>query len=144
MRKLGQRLRAGWARRNPVSGQSLESVREVIRAKFDAELPPPTDGRTYIKCPECHEWIFEENLMWISGSLRGDPLLGPDAALRFHATQFDKTGSGLDAQGSRCLDVACPLCHAQLPRTWAWAEMNRRLGPQPKPANIKPRNTKKP
>ncbi|MCI0540036.1 MAG: hypothetical protein L0Z50_32925 [Verrucomicrobiales bacterium] len=51
----------------------------------------------------------------VHDSLRGDPILGQDAPLRFHATQFNDRGQALDAFGLPCTDVACPHCRRILP-----------------------------
>jgi hypothetical protein len=35
--KLGQRVRAGWARQHPVSERSLETVRSTVRQSWEQE-----------------------------------------------------------------------------------------------------------
>lgn len=42
-------------------------------------------------------------------------MLGPDAPLRFHATQFNDRGQALDAFGLPCTESACPHCRRILP-----------------------------
>ena len=48
-------------------------------------------------------------------SLRGDPVLGEDAAQRFLATRFNDRGQALDALGLPCTEFACPHCRRVLP-----------------------------
>ena len=48
-------------------------------------------------------------------SLRGDPVLGEDAAQRFLATRFNDHGQALDALGLPCTEIACPHCRRVLP-----------------------------
>jgi hypothetical protein len=47
--------------------------------------------------------------------LRGDPILGEDAAQRFKATRFNDLGHALDAMGLPCTGIACPHCRRALP-----------------------------
>ncbi|MEY4272513.1 MAG: hypothetical protein RL250_1379, partial [Verrucomicrobiota bacterium] len=47
--------------------------------------------------------------------LRGDPILGSDARLRFQPTRFNDQGLALDPMGLACTDIACPHCRRQLP-----------------------------
>jgi hypothetical protein len=46
--------------------------------------------------------------------LRGDPILGADARLRFQPTRFNDQGLALDPMGLACTDLACPHCRRQL------------------------------
>jgi hypothetical protein len=47
-------------------------------------------------------------------SLRGDPVLGEDAMLRFQATRFNNQGQALDAMSVPCPDLGCPHCRRKL------------------------------
>ena len=68
-------------------------------------------------CPVC--WTrFEAGdalSVAVHESLRGDPVLGADARLRFHPTRFNDQGLALDPMGLACTDLACPHCRRQLP-----------------------------
>jgi hypothetical protein len=48
--------------------------------------------------------------------LRGDAILGRDAASRFVPTRFTVDGSAIDARGMSCQVIACPRCHLVVPR----------------------------
>jgi hypothetical protein len=76
---------------------------------------PPIDGP--LTCPVCWLRFGPGDIMHVAvhDSLRGDPLLGPDAPLRFHATRFNDRGQGLDAFGLPTTDLACPHCRRILP-----------------------------
>ncbi len=37
LRKLGERLRAGWVKKHPVPEQSLKTVREAVRGQWERE-----------------------------------------------------------------------------------------------------------
>lgn len=51
LRKLGQRVRAGYTRQHPISEKSLETVRTTVREEWEEErkaeqqAKPPTPGR---------------------------------------------------------------------------------------------------
>ncbi|MCC7377418.1 MAG: hypothetical protein IT581_22345 [Verrucomicrobiales bacterium] len=51
----------------------------------------------------------------VHDSLRGDPVLGPDAQQRFQATRFNDRGQARDAFGLPCTEIACPHCRRVLP-----------------------------
>lgn len=86
---------------------------------MDGEIGSPEDSDqpgTYC-CPVC--WLrFEPGqILHVAEHelLRGDPLLGEDAAQRFLATRFDGQGNALDAMGLPCTETACPHCRHLLP-----------------------------
>lgn len=68
-------------------------------------------------CPVCWLKFDAGDVMHVAvhDSLRGDPVLGPDAPLRFHATQFNDRGQALDAFGLPSTEIACPHCRRILP-----------------------------
>lgn len=74
--------------------------------------------RDEITCLHCWAKFAPEDVFWVSEhrELRGDPLLGEEAQLRFLATRFDLSGNALDMKGQTCRDIACPKCHLTLPR----------------------------
>ena len=37
LQKLGQRIRAGWAKKHPISQRSLETVRTTVREQWEVE-----------------------------------------------------------------------------------------------------------
>lgn len=87
------------------------------------ELPstkptPPIDiDKGNFACPTCWLRFDAGDAMHIAihDSLRGDPILGPDAFQRFHATRFNDRGQALDAMGLPSTDLACPHCRRRLP-----------------------------
>ncbi len=68
-------------------------------------------------CPHC--WIAtdlsEVNYIAKHVELVGDPVLGPEAQMRFLPTSFDENGYAIDARGMVCQDMACPNCHLRIP-----------------------------
>ncbi len=91
-----------------------------------AALAPPTAARTHAVaelntgrhlCPVCWTRFEAGDALSIAvhESLRGDPVLGADARLRFHPTRFNDQGLALDPMGLACTDLACPHCRRQLP-----------------------------
>ena len=68
-------------------------------------------------CPVCWTRFDAGDALSIAvhEDLRGDPVLGSDARLRFHPTRFNDQGLALDPMGLACTDVACPHCRRQLP-----------------------------
>lgn len=68
-------------------------------------------------CPVCWTRFDAGDALSIAvhESLRGDPVLGADARLRFHPTRFNDQGLALDPMGLACTDLACPHCRRQMP-----------------------------
>lgn len=68
-------------------------------------------------CPVCWTRFDAGDALSIAvhESLRGDPVLGADARLRFHPTRFNDQGMALDPMGLACTDLACPHCRRQMP-----------------------------
>lgn len=68
-------------------------------------------------CAVCWLRFDKGDVMHIAmhDDLRGDPVLGEDALLRFHATRFNNQGHALDAKNQPCPDIACPHCRRKLP-----------------------------
>jgi hypothetical protein len=68
-------------------------------------------------CPVCWTRFDAGDALSIAvhEDLRGDPILGSDARLRFHPTRFNDQGLALDPMGLACTDIACPHCRRQLP-----------------------------
>lgn len=102
--------------------EALEHLRAVQQAAATDEVATASvsmaaPGGPQLICPVC--WLpFEKgDVMHIAQheTLRGDPQLGVDAALRFHANRFDDNGHALDALGLPCPDLACPHCRRKLP-----------------------------
>jgi hypothetical protein len=67
-------------------------------------------------CPACWLRFDRGDAMHIAvhQSLKGDPLLGEDAMLRFFATNFNNIGQALDGMGLPTSDLACPHCRSKL------------------------------
>ena len=68
-------------------------------------------------CPVCWTRFDAGDALSVAvhEDLRGDPILGADARLRFHPTRFNDQGLALDPMGLACTDIACPHCRRQLP-----------------------------
>lgn len=68
-------------------------------------------------CPVCWTRFDAGDALSVAvhEDLRGDPVLGSDARLRFHPTRFNDQGLALDPKGLACTDMACPHCRRQLP-----------------------------
>lgn len=109
------------------AGFPLLRVAEMVRSlpalkpeppplpEIDPVLPPLGEGEH--TCPTCWLRFGSGDVMSIAthDHLRGDPLLGPDAKLRFIPTRFNDRGQALDSMGLACLDSACPHCRRKLP-----------------------------
>ncbi len=113
-------------------GFFMRDVRESLALKPHAkepakDAPPPVVASTESEavnseygeftCPVCWFKFDRGDTMSIAvhASLRGDPLLGEDQMLRFHATRFNDRGQALDAMGLAAGDLACPHCRRKLP-----------------------------
>ncbi len=81
----------------------------------DAPIPDVQDK--LLVCPHCWNQIRTSKIKYISKhtGLLGDPILGPDAQFRFVPTVFNEQGYAIDAKGIVCQDMACPVCHLQIP-----------------------------
>ncbi len=97
-----------------------------VFAVLGAELPGAPqkmdawamDGRAgSLTCPVCWQKFDPGDAMNIAAhdSLRGDPILGEDARLRFFPTRFNDLGLALDPMGLPSADLACPHCRRKLP-----------------------------
>lgn len=71
-----------------------------------------------VQCSHCWQRFGTADVKFIAESptLAGDPILGPDEALRFAPSRFDPTGAAIDPGGGRCRRLACPRCHSEVPR----------------------------
>jgi hypothetical protein len=98
-------------------GFSLSQVLAVLAGPEASARPVAELNRGRHICPVC--WTrFEAGdalSVAVHESLRGDPVLGADARLRFHPTRFNDQGQALDPMGLACTDLACPHCRRQLP-----------------------------
>lgn len=68
-------------------------------------------------CPACWLRFDRGDVMHIAAhaSLRGDPVLGEEAMIRFNATRFNDRGQAVDAMGIPVTDLSCPHCRRKLP-----------------------------
>ncbi len=103
-------------------GFFLVQVFEVLGVKLPtpteaAEAPALDGSRGHYTCPVCWLKFDAGDTMNIAthDSLRGDPILGEDARLRFFATRFNDLGQALDPLGLPSADLACPHCRRRLP-----------------------------
>jgi hypothetical protein len=83
----------------------------------EADNPEVNSEYGEFTCPICWFKFDRGEVMYIAehNNLRGDPLLGDEAMLRFHATRFNDRGQALDAFGIPTQNLACPHCHRKLP-----------------------------
>jgi hypothetical protein len=107
-------------------GFFLHDAYEVVASlKAAAEPQSPSDAQSaglgkeekLYTCPVCWLKFDAGDIMHVAthDSLRGDPLLGEDAAQRFKAKRFNDEGQALDAMGLPCTEIACPHCRRSLP-----------------------------
>ena len=77
----------------------------------------PADNGTIVECPHCWTSFSLKEVNYIAKhiDLIGDPILGPEAQLRFLPTAFNSQGYALDAKGMVCQEMACPTCHLRIP-----------------------------
>ncbi len=75
--------------------------------------------RSELTCPHCWHRFPPENICWIAehSDLQGDPVTGPESALRFIPTQFNVDCNAIDARGEACKKLACPKCHLGICRS---------------------------
>lgn len=74
-----------------------------------------------LHCPFCWCTFSASDVLSIASQpqLKGDPLLGEGAMLRFKPTAFNSQGLPLDEGGIPCRGTACPHCHSKLPSFYA-------------------------
>lgn len=104
-------------------GFQLRDAFEVVAAlkATAAEVPESkseaAETHPLLTCPVCWLQFDVGDIMHLAthDSLRGDPVLGEDAAQRFLATRFNDRGQALDALGLPCTEYACPHCRRVLP-----------------------------
>lgn len=103
-------------------GFFLAQIFEVLGVNLPAPVAageaPVLDGsRGEYTCPTCWLKFDAGDTMNIAAhdSLRGDPILGEDARLRFFPTRFNDLGQALDPLGLPSADLACPHCRRRLP-----------------------------
>ena len=77
-----------------------------------------------VTCPHCWHHFPPQEVLWVArhADLMGDPVAGPDAALRFLPSQFNADGAARDPRGMVCQSLACPNCHLVIPRPLIEAE----------------------
>jgi hypothetical protein len=99
-----------------------ESTAEIVpvatlNSTSSHESPEVNSDSGHHTCPACWLKFDQGDVMHIAvhQSLKGDPLLGEDAMLRFLATNFNNRGQALDAMGIPTSDIACPHCRSKLP-----------------------------
>ena len=81
------------------------------------DMPEVNSDSGHYTCPACWLRFDRGDVMHISvhEGLKGDPVLGEDAMLRFLATNFNNRSQALDAMGIPTSDMACPHCRGKLP-----------------------------
>jgi len=96
--------------------QVFEALGESMPASKEAQTEKDADAALYT-CPVCWLKFDAGDAMNIAShdSLRGDPILGEDARLRFYPTRFNDLGQAIDPLGLPSADLACPHCRRRLP-----------------------------
>ena len=105
-------------------GFSLSQIAPLLSPQEEAPLR--TSGKALLAaeqnrgahlCPVCWTRFDAGDALSVAihEDLRGDPILGADARLRFQPTRFNDQGLALDPMGLACTDLACPHCRRQLP-----------------------------
>ena len=105
-------------------GFSLSQIAPLLAPPDEAPLHPAGKAQLAAEqnrgahlCPVCWTRFDAGDALSIAvhEDLRGDPILGADARLRFQPTRFNDQGLALDPMGLACTDIACPHCRRQLP-----------------------------
>ncbi|MFZ9991551.1 MAG: hypothetical protein ACO3J6_03940, partial [Opitutales bacterium] len=105
-------------------GFNLAQIAPLVSPPEETEVRPPNpallaaeQNRGAHVCPVCWTRFDAGDALSIAvhENLRGDPVLGSDARLRFQPTRFNDQGLALDPMGLACTDIACPHCRRQLP-----------------------------
>ena len=83
---------------------------EFVEAAFSGYHTDPAS--ITMRCHDCSARFQPEDVKWVAThpSLKGDPILGQEAFLRFFPSGPCPEGV-LDAKGSACTQTACPKCH---------------------------------
>jgi hypothetical protein len=94
---------------------------DVLR-RLGRQVPPGLLPK--VTCPHCWHAFGPDQLLWVSqhADLVGDPVLGPEAQLRFRPSRFNPGCEALDARDMPCQQLACPRCHLLVPRALTEAE----------------------
>ncbi|MBT62042.1 MAG: hypothetical protein CML13_02370 [Puniceicoccaceae bacterium] len=104
----------------------IEPVQATEAPKRASQVVNDALSEDALLCPHC--WVKFEigDMMHVAmhDELRGDPIMGEDAAQRFLATNFDDDGNALDPMGLPCMDTACPHCRNALPVNFVSSKYN--------------------
>jgi hypothetical protein len=115
-------------------GFKLSQVAALLSPREEAAAAPAAPSALAAEqnkgahlCPVCWTRFDAGDALSVAvhEDLRGDPILGADARLRFHPTRFNDQGLALDPMGLACTDLACPHCRRQLPP--GYLEMPHRI-----------------
>jgi hypothetical protein len=100
----------------------VESSAEIVTVPSKSsptlqDIPEVNSDTGHFTCPACWLRFDRGDAMHISvhEGLKGDPVLGEDAMLRFLATNFNNRGQAVDAMGIPTSEMACPHCRGKLP-----------------------------
>lgn len=76
--------------------------------------------RPTFTCPVCWQSFDAGDVLSIAAheSLRGDPVLGEDAPMRFLPIRFNDAAQAIDPMGLPTGKLACPHCRRQLPHSF--------------------------
>jgi hypothetical protein len=107
-------------------GTAADAGSRPDAAQIVARLEGPLPGNVLPKltCPHCWNVFLPSQILWIAqhSELMGDPVLGPEALVRFRPSRFNERGEALDGRDVPCQHLACPRCHLELPRAVIEAE----------------------
>ncbi len=105
-------------------GFKLSQIASLLTPREEAAVKPAAPSALAAEqnkgahlCPVCWTRFDAGDALSVAvhEDLRGDPILGADARLRFQPTRFNDQGLALDPMGLACTDLACPHCRRQLP-----------------------------
>lgn len=106
-------MRKKMGRRTEFEESKKNQVKDSVEAAFDAYHQAPQSMT--MRCSACLVRFQLEDVKSVAThpSLKGDPLLGQEAFLRFipDAGNMMPDGKIKDAKGSVCTQTACPECH---------------------------------
>lgn len=88
----------------------------VVTATKDSERRD-WNLRGTITCLHCWHRFPTHQITYVARheELRGDPILGDDAYIRFLPTRFNTDGDAIDGRSLACQELACPKCHLIIP-----------------------------
>ena len=89
-----------------------------VEERYRPSRPVSAVAEDVCMCPHCWTLFPLEDVLFIAHhpDLLGDIRLGSDAPQRFKASRFTPDGQAIDPGGMISPEMACPMCHLQIPR----------------------------